>query len=283
MKLRDIFSYIVYQLKDVNIENPYIEAFLIIEDILKIPKEKIITDPDMVVDKRFVDKIFHIVKKRKYRIPLAYLLKKKEFFGLEFYIEEGVLIPRPETELVVEEVIKRVEKDKDVLGFEIGVGSGCIAISLLKYLKNLKMVAIDISDKALTISQINARRHKVENRLELKKISIFDNPNLYLKFDFVVSNPPYISEYEYENLMEDVKFEPKEALISGKVGTEFYEEITYWAKQNLKEGGFVVYEVGTGQAEKVVDILSLNGFENITKIRDLQSIDRVIIGYNYGG
>lgn len=169
------------------------------------------------------------------------------------------------------------------MGFEVGVGSGCIAVALLKHINNLRMIGIDISDKALEVSYINAKKHGVLDRLELKKVSIFDNPDFSVKLDFVVSNPPYISEGEYESLMKDVKFEPKEALISGKVGTEFYEKITQWAKKYLKEDGFVAYEVGIGQAEKVIEILNLNGFKSNIKVKDLQGIDRVVIGYNYGG
>lgn len=283
MKLRELFSYIIQHLKEAEIETPHIEAFLILTDVLNIPKEKIITDPDMQIDKNQLDKIISIIQKRKSGIPLAYLLKKKEFFGMEFYIEEGVLVPRPETEIVVEEIIKRVKKNTDILGFEVGVGSGCIAVALLKHINNLRMIGIDISDKALEVSYINAKKHGVLNRLELKKVSIFDNPDFSVKLDFVVSNPPYISEGEYEGLMKDVKFEPKEALISGKVGTEFYEKITQWAKKYLKEDGFVAYEVGIGQAEKVIEILNLNGFKSNIKVKDLQGIDRVVIGYNYGG
>lgn len=283
MKLRELFSYIIQHLKEAEIETPHIEAFLILTDVLNIPKEKIITDPDMQIDKNQLDKIVSIIEKRKLGIPLAYLLKKKEFFGIEFYIEEGVLVPRPETEIVVEEIIKRVKKNTDILGFEVGVGSGCIAVALLKHINNLRMIGIDISDKALEVSYINAKKHGVLDRLELKKVSIFDNPDFSVKLDFVVSNPPYISEDEYESLMKDVKFEPKEALISGKVGTEFYEKITQWAKKYLKEDGFVAYEVGIGQAEKVIEILNLNGFKSNIKVKDLQGIDRVVIGYNYGG
>lgn len=283
MKLRELFSYIIQHLKEAEIETPHIEAFLILTDVLNIPKEKIITNPDIQIDKNQLDKIISIIQKRKLGIPLAYLLKKKEFFGIEFYIEEGVLVPRPETEIVVEEIIKRVKKNTDILGFEVGVGSGCIAVALLKHINNLRMIGIDISDKALEVSYINAKKHGVLDRLELKKVSIFDNPDFSVKLDFVVSNPPYISEGEYESLMKDVKFEPKEALISGKVGTEFYEKITQWAKKYLKEDGFVAYEVGIGQAEKVIEILNLNGFKSNIKVKDLQGIDRVVIGYNYGG
>lgn len=283
MKLRELFSYIIQHLKEVEIETPHIEAFLILTDVLNIPKEKIITNPDIQIDKNQLDKIISIIQKRKLGIPLAYLLKKKEFFGIEFYIEEGVLVPRPETEIVVEEIIKRVKKNTDILGFEVGVGSGCITVALLKHINNLRMIGIDISDKALEVSYINAKKHGVLDRLELKKVSIFDNPDFSVKLDFVVSNPPYISEGEYESLMKDVKFEPKEALISGKVGTEFYEKITQWAKKYLKEDGFVAYEVGIGQAEKVIEILNLNGFKSNIKVKDLQGIDRVVIGYNYGG
>jgi release factor glutamine methyltransferase len=216
---------------------------------------------------------------------MAYLTKSKEFFGLDFYIEEGVLIPRPETEILVEKVIEKLQNVKrELIGLEVGVGSGCISVSLLKNIKNLKIIGIDILEKALEITEKNAKIHKVLDRLKLFKFDIVNEKMNSLnlpKLDFVVSNPPYIKEEDYQKLQEEVKKEPKEALISGKEGTEFYEKIVNSLKDFLKEEGFFAFEVGIGQAEKVKQILEDNGYKNIEIHKDLAGIDRVVIGERF--
>lgn len=280
MRLGDIYNQSIKILKDSSVENPALDAMIIISTVLNIPKEKIITDPDMDIPEDKVERILKEIKKRGEGFPVAYIINKKEFFGLEFYIEEGVLIPRPETEILVEEVVKRLPEGKKLVGIDVGVGSGCIAITILKMRKNINMIGIDISEKALEISNINANIYKVADRFLLKKQSIFEEPKLDIKLDFVVSNPPYISQSEYETLQREVKKEPVEALISGKVGTEFYEKILSWSKRYLKDGGFVAFELGIGQAKKVKDLFLAEGFKDIHLIKDLQGIDRVIIGYN---
>lgn len=278
MKLKTLFEELVSVLKKANIENPQIEALIIIQEILKIPKHKVFTDSDLEV--KDYQEAVKIAIKRSKKIPLAYLIKKKEFFGLGFYVEEGVLIPRPETEILVEKVLQKLENLKNPVGLEVGVGSGCISISLLHSKKDLKMYALDISEKALKITKINAEKYNLLDRLTLIKFDVIkdDAKDLNLeKLDFVVSNPPYISEDEYENLQEEVKKEPKEALISGKVGTEFYEKIVEKFKDYLKEDGFFAFEIGINQAEKVKSILEKNDFKNTKVYKDLAGIDRVLI------
>lgn len=283
MTLREAFRFVVENLKEAGVENPQLEAMILLSYLLGISKEKVITAYDFIVQPDKEEELKHLVSTRKKRVPLAYIIKSKEFFGLDFYVEEGVLIPRPETEILVQELISRLPSDRELTGLEVGVGSGCISISILKHWANVKIVGIDVSDKALEVTSINADRHNVGDRLTLKKISIFDNPDFGFPFDFVVSNPPYIRENEYQHLMEEVKFEPVEALISGKEGTEFYEKITEWSATNLKKGGILAFEVGMGQADKVKQMMETAGFKEIEIIKDLQGIDRVVIGYNDGG
>lgn len=283
MTLREAFRFVVENLKEAGVENPQLEAMILLSYLLGISKEKVITAYDFIVQPDKEEELKHLVSRRKKRVPLAYIIKSKEFFGLDFYVEEGVLIPRPETEILVQELISRLPSDRELTGLEVGVGSGCISISILKHRANVKIVGIDVSDKALEVTSINADRHNVGDRLTLKKISIFDNPDFGFPFDFVVSNPPYIRENEYQHLMEEVKFEPVEALISGKEGTEFYEKITEWSATNLKKGGILAFEVGMGQADKVKQMMETAGFKEIEIIKDLQGIDRVVIGYNDGG
>lgn len=283
MKLKDLYIYSINVLKESGVENPSLDAFIIISFILKMPKEKILTNFEKEIGKDDVEKVLDFINKRAEGIPVAYLVKGKEFFGLDFYIEEGVLIPRPETEILVEEVLKRLPRDKKITGLDIGVGSGCIAITILKNRPNVSMVGLDISDKAIEISNVNAKKHRVQDRLKVIKLSIFDNPKFDFKFDFIVSNPPYIQSKDYEMLQKEVKREPIEALISGKEGIEFYEKIIQLSLDYLNKGGFLAFEVGIGQAEKVKSMMQRCGFENIDIVKDLNGIERVVIGYNFGG
>lgn len=280
MKLKDLFELSVNILKKAKIENPQLEAMIIISEVLKVPKHKVFTNPDLEVKNE--EKVLKAVKKRAEKMPIAYIINKKEFFGLEFYIEEGVLIPRPETEILVEKVLEEIKIKKNPIGLEVGVGSGCISVSLLYNKKDLKIVGIDISKKALEITKINAEKFGVSDKLILKNFDILKDDLKKLgidNLDFVVSNPPYISEEEYIRLEDEVKKEPKEALISGKVGTEFYEKIVERFKDFLKEDGFFAFEIGVGQSQKVKEILEKNGFKNIKIYKDLASIDRVVIGF----
>jgi len=281
MKLKELFSKITEIFKQSKIENPANEALILISKILNLSKHYIISYPDLEISEEDAKKLKVLSKKRASGYPMGYLTKSKEFFGLDFYIEEGVLIPRPETEILVEKVIEKLQNAKgELIGLEVGVGSGCISVGLLKNIKNLKIIGIDISDKALEITQKNAKIHEVLDRLKLFKFDIMNEKinSLNLpKLDFVVSNPPYIKEEDYQKLQKEVKKEPKEALISGKEGTEFYEKIVNSLKDFLKEDGFFGFEVGIGQAEKVKQILEDNGYKNIEIYKDLAGIDRVII------
>jgi len=227
---------------------------------------------DEDIEKNFIKRI----KERATGIPVAYITGKKEFFGLEFLVEKGVLIPRPETEILIEKVLERLDPRTAYLGLDIGVGSGAIIISLLKHRPLLNMVGVDISDKALETTQKNAKIHGVERRLKLMKSDLFENIEGY-RFDFIVSNPPYVSKEEYETLQIEVKHEPKEALVAGKGGLEFYERIVKEGRKFLKDNSFIAFEVGYNQAEKVKDILEEYGFKTQT-YKDLQGIKRVVLG-----
>ncbi len=277
MKIGEALKKASQILRKANIDTPITDSQLILSHLLKIPRWKLITEREKELTEEIQIKYFLLIRKRAEGYPVAYILGKKSFYGLGFDIEEGVLIPRPETEILVEETLKRIPKKKPFHGLEIGVGSGIISISLLKNRPKLKMTAVDISDKALQITVKNALKHKVIDRIFIKKSNLFEKIDKNEKFDFIISNPPYISLKEYETLQREIKKEPMEALVAGKEGTEFYEKIVSEGKKFLKEKGFFAFEIGYNQKEKVKNILEKEGFK-VKVIKDLQNLNRVIIG-----
>jgi len=276
LKIKEILQKGAEILREAGIETPVTDSQLLLSHILDMPRWKLITERELEIPDEKVEKYFELIQKRAEGYPVAYLTHKKEFFGLTFYVEKGVLIPRPETEILVEEVLKRIPENEEKLGLEIGVGSGAIIVSLLKNRPILKMYGVDISEKALEITEKNAKIHHVKDRLVLIKSNLFENvPEI--KFDFIVSNPPYVSEKEYETLQKEVKKEPKVALVSGKEGSEIYDKIVKQGIKYLKENGFFAFEIGYNQGEYVSNLLKKYGFKTKV-IKDLQNLDRVVIG-----
>jgi len=276
LKIKEVLQKGAEILREAGIETPVTDSQLLLSHILDMPRWKLITERELEIPDEKVKKYFELIQKRAEGYPVAYLTHKKEFFGLTFYVEEGVLIPRPETEILVEEVLKRIPKNEEKIGLEIGVGSGAIIVSLLKNRPKLKMYGIDISEKALEITEKNAKIHHVEDRLVLIKSNLFENvPEI--RFDFIISNPPYVSEKEYEKLQKEVKKEPKTALVGGKEGFEVYDKIVEQGIKYLKENGFFAFEIGYNQGEYVSSLLKKYGFKTKV-IKDLQNLDRVVIG-----
>ena len=276
MKIKEAIEQGVKRLKEAGIKTPITDTHLILSKVLNIPRWKLITEKDKYLSTEEKRQFFSLIEKRAERYPLGYILGEKEFFNIKLKIEEGVLIPRPETELLVEEVLKRIPENKKIIGLEIGIGSGAISIALLKNRPNLIMYGVDISEKALQLSALNAKINNVLDRFIIIKSNLFENiPDI--KFDFIVSNPPYIAQEEYETLEEEVKKEPIEALIAGKEGTEFYERIINQGIDYLKEKGFFAFEIGYRQGEYVKNLLEKKGFK-VSIIKDYQGHDRVVIG-----
>lgn len=213
--------------------------------------------------------------------PVAYIVGNREFMGLDFYVQEGVLIPRPDTEPLVEELIELCREKENLSILDIGTGSGAITISLAKYLNTSKVKSFDISDIALEVGKKNAISNEVDDRVEFIKSDLFSSiENKSIQFDVIVSNPPYIPKKDIETLHTQVKdYEPYIALEGGEDGLDFYRSITEQSRMYLKENGILAYEVGHDQAQDVAEIMKSNGYTKIYTKKDLQGIDRVVIGY----
>ncbi|MBQ9518932.1 MAG: peptide chain release factor N(5)-glutamine methyltransferase [Firmicutes bacterium] len=247
-----------------------IDADLLVMRALGLTRMQLVTrDTDEVPDKAAA-KLENLLQKRLSNMPMQYILENCEFMGINFKVNENVLIPRPDTEVLVEEVLKR----KPQSALDIGTGSGAIAVSLAKY--GVKSVtACDISQNALDVAKENAKNADVD--IDFIKSDIFKN--ISGKFDAIVSNPPYIVSDVIPTLMPQVKdYEPRLALDGGKDGLDFYRSITAQAKEHLNKGGLLAFEIGYDQGETVSKLMRENGFENVKVIKDLAGLDRVVTG-----
>jgi release factor glutamine methyltransferase len=221
-----------------------------------------------------------LIKRRGMREPLQYIVGKVSFYGLEFIVNKNVLIPRPETELLVEEIILKSDKNKELRILDIGTGSGNIAITLSKNLPNAIVNSIDISSPAINIAKQNALLNGLNGKVTFQNIDVLKyNVESDQKFDIIVSNPPYISKNDYLNLEKELlDHEPKIALTDENDGLLFYEKITKLSQNWLKNKGKLYFEIGINQADKVENIMLNNKFENIVILKDYSGIKRIAVG-----
>jgi release factor glutamine methyltransferase len=263
-------------LKENKIESSQLEVEILLSFLLGIERYKIYTEK-IEVDKNFVNRFLKLIEKRKKGIPIQYITKKVNFFDSEFKIEKGVFIPRPETEILVEKTIQIYKENfypKKVKIFDIGTGCGNIAICLAKNIENCYVVGTDISKKAVKLAEENAILNNVENKVEFRYSNIFSDIDGI--FEIIVSNPPYVSETEYEKLSKEVKNEPKKALIAGKDGLKIIKKILDDVSNFLKKNGFLIMEIGKGQKGKI-ERMNLKGIEISGFLDDNSGIKRVAI------
>ena len=221
-----------------------------------------------------------LIQRRSKNEPIAYIMEEKEFWSKNFFVNRDTLIPRPETELMVEEIIE-IFKKKRISILDIGTGSGCILISLLSELSNSKGVGIDISKKALIVAKKNSDKHKILNNIKFLNKSL--DAKFNEKFDLIVSNPPYIKSSEIKNLREDIKkYEPRIALDGGNDGLDLIKKVIYKTKYNLKAKGKLALEIGNEQHKKVSEILIKNNFKIEKIIKDYKDNVRCIISTYIG-
>lgn len=267
----------VAKLKLENITTPKLKVRLLMQFVLKKPRQYLIIYDNETLTKNQEDKFFDGISKLSKGIPIEHITHNKEFMKLDFFVDENVLIPRQDTEVLVEEVIKIAQKIKARKILDLCTGSGAIAISLAKYLLNTEITALDISYKALEVAKLNAKTNKVENQITFIESNLFENLPKE-KYDIIVSNPPYIKQDIIKELDKEVQKEPHIALDGGKDGLDFYRKIIYSGYEYLKYGGYLCLEIGYDQKEEVMNLLDDNGqYINKICIKDLYNNDRVII------
>ena len=261
-------------LKKNNIKSYMIDAEVLLSSVSGLSRENLLIS-DFKVNPIQIKSFKNMISKRaKSKEPVAYLLKKKEFWSNKLNVSSDVLVPRPETEILVENLIKYY-KDKNPFILDIGTGSGCIIISILQELKKSTGIAIDISGKALKIAKKNSKLNATFNRIKFVNSSICKFNSF--KFDLIVSNPPYISRSELKNLDEGIKFfEPKIALDGGNDGLDVMRKVIYKSRKILKINGLLALEIGNGQYKKVSQILKLNKFREKILIKDYKDNIRCI-------
>ena len=264
------------RLSDGGIENPGLEASVILCSVIEKPPHTVHTEPDKVIGTDAVRKCEDRVRRRLEREPCAYTTGFKEFFSLRFEVNPAVLIPRPETETLVEEALKILKRGGGKTVLDVGTGSGCIAVVLKKHMPRLRVCASDISPGALEVARANARRHLTKISFVLGDgLSCFEDGCA----DLVVSNPPYVSAREMEELPAEVgEFEPPGALFGGEDGFEHIRGIVSSSPRVLRKNGWCLIEVGEGQADGCAEIFKQNGFGDITTARDLAGKTRTVGG-----
>lgn len=262
-------------LKNKGIQSYSLDTCLLMAHFLGKDKLYVLTHKDMEIDnpEGFSD----LVNRRAESEPMAYILGEAEFMSLPFKVTPDTLIPRADTETLVEYVIGK-NGDREATVLDIGTGSGCIAVSVAKYCKNVNVTALDVSNGALTVAEENAEKNGVSERVSFKKCDIL-NELPEGKFDFILSNPPYIETDVIPTLMSDVRdFEPYGALWGGDDGLRFYRRISEIAPKLLNKGGTLVFEVGHTQSKEVEELLIQSGFTDTAILKDLAGIERVVHG-----
>tara|TARA_B100000886_G_scaffold324886_2_gene269940 strand:+ start:1052 stop:1894 length:843 start_codon:yes stop_codon:yes gene_type:complete len=252
-----------------------LDSEILLSKVLKKKREQILIKLNQKVKKTEISMFNYLIKRRMKKEPIAYIIEEKEFWSKKFKVNKDTLIPRPETELLVENLIK-IYKNKKISLLDVGTGTGCILISLLSELSNSNGVGIDISDNAIKTAKKNASLHNLQNRSKFYNKSITKLFNC--KFDLLVSNPPYIDNKSIQNLDDGIKkYEPLIALNGGNDGLDVIKKVIYKAKEILKVNGKLALEIGNGQSSKVSRELIKNNFKIEQNIKDYKDNTRCLI------
>ena len=263
-------------LKTTKINSYKLDSELLLAKVVNKTREELLTNLDNLLEPKKLKKFKKLLLRRKKKEPIAYIFKKKNFWRYSFYVNNDVLIPRPETEIIIEEVLKLTRRSTSKSFLDVGTGSGCIILSIIKERPNFNGLALDISKKAINIALSNAKMHHIENKIKFINMDI-DKFNYY-KYDFIVSNPPYIKNIDLKRLDKNVRqFEPDIALNAGIDGLKIIKKLIFKSKKLLKTNGKLIFEFGEGQ-ENIIKTILMNNRFYINKIcKDLRSVPRVII------
>jgi release factor glutamine methyltransferase len=255
-----------------------LDVVILLSHSLSCSKEEIIFNPNFELNLQQQKNFFELIERRKKREPIAQIIGRKEFFGEDFLVNKYVLTPRPDSETLIELILKNFpDRNQKLEILEVGVGSGCLIITLLKYYPNWLGIGLDISQNAINICQNNIKKHFISKRLQLVKSDLFSALNNHQEFDLIISNPPYIEKGEIENLSPEVKiYEPIIALDGGEDGLDFYRRIAFSAAKFLKDNGRIILEIGYGQKERVIEIFNKKNLIFINSKSDLSGIERVL-------
>jgi release factor glutamine methyltransferase len=260
---------------DNNIVSAKLDSEILMSQAIRKNKKFIILNLHKEIKKRDLDYFDNLIQERAKSKPIAQIIKKKDFWKYEFIVNNNVLIPRPETEILIEQALKLVKNQNRLQILDIGIGSGCILMSILKEKKNFIGTGIDISNKSLQISKVNGQKLRINNRLRLFKSNI-DNFNTG-KYDLILSNPPYIKKSDLKCLEKDIGFEPKQALNGGLDGLSEIRKVINKSSGLIKRSGHFIIEIGFDQKNKVKKILRDNGFYIKKTVKDLSNHDRCIV------
>ncbi|OLS01813.1 peptide chain release factor N(5)-glutamine methyltransferase [Tissierella creatinophila] len=282
MEIRQLLEIGNKKLTGVEFVDPIKESIFILSKVLDVDKSFVYINFDKWVNEKQTEKFLEIIDRRALGEPISYIFNTKEFMGIDFFVEKGVLIPRWETEILVEYIIDYIEKnfkDEDINLLDIGIGSGAISLSIAKNCKNVEVLGIDISNRAISVSNKNLDRLALDN-VSFRKSNLFESIKSDERFSIIVSNPPYIKTEVIKDLQRDVKeFEPSLALDGGMDGLLFYRKISKDSKNYLLDKGMLIYEIGFDQGKSVKKIMSDEGFKDVKVIKDLQGLDRIVLGF----
>jgi len=276
MNIENILNEGISILQKNKILNPQLDSEILLSSSIKRDKKYIILNPKEILNSEQLNKFKGLIERRRKGEPVAYLINKKEFWKDEFFVNNDVLIPRPDTELIIEQVLKIYSKDEQLQVLDIGTGSGCILLSIIKERPNFYGTGIDISKKSINVSKFNAKQLNLINRVKFFHSSV-DNFKIG-KYDLIVSNPPYIELLSLKYLEKDVvNFEPKLALSGGLDGFSKIRNVINKASNLIKKNGKFILEIGFNQKNKVKKILKEEGFYVNKAIKDYGNNDRCII------
>ena len=263
-------------LKINKIKSHSFESELLLAKALKITREKVLINLEKKIEKKQFNKYNKLLSRRKKKEPIAYIFKNREFWKYNFFVNQNVLIPRPETEIIVDEVIKCIDVQSSKNIIDIGTGSGCLIISIIKERPKCYGTAIDICKKALKVANFNAKMHHLQDKIKFININV--DKFVHNKYDFIISNPPYIKNNDIKSLESDIKyFEPKLALKAGSDGLSEIRKLVFKSKKLLKKNGKLIFEIGNKQENYIVNLLNKNGYYVNKLCKDLNSYPRVVI------